>query len=781
MIVTKSWLKEYIDLKDISNEELIKKFNEIGLEVDSAKEYEIPSNVVVGEVISCQKHPNADKLNLCSVDVGEDEPLQIICGASNVVNAKFVAVAKIGAVLPGDFKIKKAKLRGVESLGMICSSGELGLVDIEDGIMILDDSIGKLVVGKELREYEKLNDFVVELELTANRGDALSILGVARDLSAALKKELIPFEFNYDKISKLAIAKELNIEAKEEFNGTINYLLTTATDIKANFLIKLRNAFAGILKDSELENILAYSTHSSGVILNAYDFEKFYKDEKNRVNLSIVKNGNLIEIKNKDNLVAVLGAYVNKEFLAKNSEGKILIEACYVEPNELIEGVISKKIKVDEDIYYKTSRGSEPNIDLGLKHLQKNLCLNSKCEYADSIIKIGNKIEPKKIGVDFNDILAIIGNEIPKKEMARILTALGYKLNKTSQDLYAIEIPLHAHDIKNIYDIAEEILRIYGIDKITPKALNIIETNRINENFDFYKAKKEISDLAVGAGFYEAITYAFFNRENALKYGLKVLKEELDLINPIVNELNTMRSQLSLNLIESAQRNVKYGKKSIALFEIGTVFNENREETTNIAFIFSGEAQKPYVTNAAKAKMIDFAEFSKKISSIIGNFELKEIKAQNALMHPYQSAAVIKDNTQIGVIYKLHPKVASDYNLNDTYLAEFDFKKIIPKHTTAKAYSNYQPTTKDLSVVISKNIKFYEVAKVLKEIKDDLKILKDFYPLDIYSDESLGDSVSLTIRFTLQSNDKTLVDEDIESAMKLILDRLNSKFGAVLR
>jgi phenylalanyl-tRNA synthetase beta chain len=780
MIITRSWLQEYINLDDISNKELIKKFNEIGLEVDSAKEYEIPSNVVVGKVISCQKHPNADKLNICSVDVGESEPLQIVCGASNVVDARFVAVAKIGAILPGNFKIKKAKLREVESFGMICSSSELGLPEIEDGIMILDDSIGKLEIGKELKEYKNVNDLVIELELTANRGDALSILGVARDLSAAFKKELIPFEFSYDKVSKLAIAKELKIEAKDEFNGVVNYLLATTDNIKANFLIKLRNAFTQNLKENDLENILAYSTHGCGVILNAYDFEKLNKDDKNRAVLTIQKDNHLVKIKSKDSLIAILGAYVNEEFIAKDG-GKILIEASYVEPQELIEGVTNEKLKVNEEIYYKASRGSEPNIDWVIKHIQKNLCLSSKCEFADSIIKIDSLSEPKKIGVNFNDVIAIIGNEISKKEMAQILTALGYKLTKSSQDLYAIEIPPHAHDIKNIHDIAEEILRIYGIDKIKSVPLNIVETNRINKNFEFFKAKKEISNLAVGAGFFEAITYAFFNKQEALKYGLSTLKEELDLINPIVSELNSLRTTIALNLIEAAQRNVKYGKKSVALFEIGTVFNENREEKTNLTFIFSGEEQKPYITNGAKAKNIDFASFVKKISSVIGNFELKEAEIKNNLMHPYQSAYVIKDGNEVGVIYKLHPKVAKDFDLSDTFLAEFDFEKIIPKHINAKEYSNYQPAIKDLSIVINKNIKFFEIAKVLKELKNSLEILKDFYPLDIYSDESLKDNVSLTIRFTLQSNDKTLIDEDIEKAMKLILDELNSKFGAVLR
>ena len=780
MIVTRSWLEEYIDLSDISNSDLVKRLNEIGLEVDGFKEYRVPSKVVVGEVKSCSKHPDANKLNVCEVDIGS-ETLQIVCGASNVVNAKYVAVATIGAVLPGDFKIKKAKLRGVESSGMICSSTELGLPELEDGIMILDDSIGSLELGRELSSYKALNDFVIEIGLTPNRGDCLSIYGVARDLAAAFKKELKSFDFMHENRSKIGIAKELKVECKDEFEGVVNYSYVTISNLKANLLTKLRAAFAEVLKKSDIETIFAYAIHSSGVILRGYDFEKLHKDSKGRVDIVLEKKDDyLVEVKSGNELVSILGAYANSEFLANSSSTKILLEASYVEPQSLIEGVTRNKIKTDE-LYYNASRGSEPNVEFGLKHLQKGICLSSSCEYSDSIIKIGKPIKPRKIGVNLNEIIDIIGDDIPKKDMGLILASLGYKMVKSSEDVYAIEIPPHAHDVKNIYDIAEEILRIYGIDNIKPKPLKVIEANRINSVYLAYKDRVAISDMAVGAGFFEALTYAFCSKEALQKYGFSVLKENLELINPIVKELNTLRPTLLLNLIEAASRNVKYGKKSIALFEIGKIFNEDRKESDAVAFIFSGEEQKPYVTNGAKAKIIDFASFTKKISSVIGEFELKQIEPQNKLMHPYQSGVVIKDEKEVGYIFKLHPEVAKEYDLSDTYLCELDFNLIRPKHKEATALSNFQPVTKDLSVVVDKNLSFYEVAKVLKDIKNNTKILKDFYPLDIYSDESLKDKKSLTIRFTLQSDEKTLSDEEIEQVMQGILYALEQNFGATLR
>ncbi|MGC9352000.1 MAG: YtpR family tRNA-binding protein, partial [Sulfurovum sp.] len=220
MIVTRSWLNEFIDLSDVSNDTLYKTFNAIGLEVDSIKEIMIPGKVVVGKILSCEKHPDADKLNVCQIDVGSGTR-QIVCGAANVVNAEYVAVATIGAVLPGDFKIKHAKLRGVESEGMVCSSSELGLPAMGDGIMILDESIGTLEVGKEFGEYPAVADTIIELELTANRGDCLSIYGVARDLSVALDKEMKAFEYKQEEKIKLGIAREAEIHQEGEVDADL--------------------------------------------------------------------------------------------------------------------------------------------------------------------------------------------------------------------------------------------------------------------------------------------------------------------------------------------------------------------------------------------------------------------------------------------------------------------------------------------------------------------------------------------------------------------------------
>ncbi|RUM76457.1 MAG: phenylalanine--tRNA ligase subunit beta, partial [Sulfurovum sp.] len=242
MIVTRAWLNNFIDISEVSDDRLYKTLNSIGLEVDSIKAHTIPSKVVIGKIISCEKHPDADKLNVCQIDIG-GVTRQIVCGASNVVHAEYVAVATIGAKLGDDFEIKHAKLRGVESEGMVCSSSELGLPSMGNGILILDESIGELIVGEELNSYKKLADTIIEIELTANRGDCLSIYGVARDLSAALQLPLKSVEYESQNLEKIGLARVAELKASSEIKGSLKYVMADIEDIYTSLLIKLRLAF----------------------------------------------------------------------------------------------------------------------------------------------------------------------------------------------------------------------------------------------------------------------------------------------------------------------------------------------------------------------------------------------------------------------------------------------------------------------------------------------------------------------------------------------------------
>ena len=778
MIVTRSWLNEFIDLSGVSDETLYETFNAIGLEVDSMEKIEIASKVVIGKIVSCEKHPDADKLNVCQIDVGAGIR-QIVCGAANVVHAEYVAVATIGAVLPGNFEIKHAKLRGVESEGMVCAASELGLPDMGKGIMILDESIGALEVGRELNSYEKVADTIIELELTANRGDCLSIYGVARDLSAALNIEMKPFEYKQAERMKLGIARKAELHTQGEVDADLRYKLADIEKSESSFLIKLRLAMVKVEADCPLSEILAYATHSTGVILRIYDCVSFCEPEAEKVVISIEgREKGIVHVHLNGKHTGIVGVNQVAETKPTVESKEVLIEASYIHPDVLVEAVAKTDLEKD-DLYYKTSRGSNPDLSFGLAYLSYLLESYTEINCYEGSLDVEVEREKEKVLVDANEISAIVGMEIELSKIATVLQKLDFEISAMNEHQLATAVPLFRHDIKNIQDIAEEIVRIIGINNIPAKPLVFAEKMRLNDTIDRYKAKKALRNRAVGVGFYENVSYVFSEKAVLEKYGFITTEDDLELANPIAEELNTLRSTLLVNLLLAVKRNVSYSKKSIPLFEIGAVFNEKREQSEKIGFVFAGQAEVESVKNAGKPPLIDFATFTQKLGAVLGHFELVPCSYKNGLIHPYQSADIVIDGKVCGFMSKLHPTVQESYDIPVTFIAEIDFEVLLPKHINAKPISKFQGVYKDLSIVIDKSVNYFEVAKVLNTL--DLPMLKECYPVDVYTDEKLGDKKSLTIRFFIQSMDKTLEESDIENVMSQIIDALQKQCGAELR
>jgi len=778
MKVTRSWLEEFIDLSDISNERLYEVFNAIGLEVDTLEQITIPKGVVIGKILSCEKHPDADKLTVCQIDIGEGIR-QIVCGAANVVDAEYVAVATVGTILSGNFQIKPAELRGIKSDGMVCSSTELGLPTINDGIMMLDESIGSLSIGQELHTYPKVADTLIELELTANRGDCLSIHGVARDLSAVLNKDIKPFEYKKNDASKVAIARRFNIINHTDSPVNLLYKLSQNNYVTSTLLVELRLGFVDLALADAIPNILQYSTHATGVILRAYDAYLLQKEGQS-VSLTLKGEEGMLPTFNKeDALLSTIGVSQEEAFLPDTKSEELLFEASYIMPELLIEGVAHSKVTTDT-LYYKTSRGSEPDLLFGMQYLEWQCGKVCDCSFADSSLAVESEKKAKIIAVNSEELDSIIGQETGKSEVSSILSRLGFQINRSKgSESFGVVVPSHRHDIHHIQDIAEEVLRIIGINNIQAKPLELTEKVRITESTLRYKAKRDLRLRAVGKGFFEAVTYAFSDQNKLKKYGFDILDTPLALLNPIAEEFNEMRSTLLINLLDAVKRNISYGIKRIPLFEIGTVFDAQRNESEKIAFVWSGHAQAESVSNQGKAKPIDFPEFAAQLSAIIGEVTLQSCESSNGLMHPYQSATIIKDGHNIGFMSKLHPSAAEAYGIPDTMIAEMDFSALIPTHITVKPISNYQGVYKDLSIVVEETLPFSDIAQSISTIENPL--LKRFYPVDVYQDASLGTHKSMTVRFYLQSMEGTLSDKIIETLMQEILETLKHDCQAEIR
>ncbi len=777
MIVTRSWLEEYIDLSGIDNDRLYETFNSIGLEVDRLEPLELPSKVVVGKVLECSKHPDADKLNVCRVDTGDGER-QIVCGAANVREAEYVAVALPGAVLPGDFAIKPAKLRGVESLGMICSTEELGLPHAGPGIWILDESLGEMVPGRELAEYEKIADTVIELELTANRGDCLSVHGVARDLSAAFERPLHRRETKPRLTSKRGIARSVDLHSRGAVDADLLYVLAENERIVADALIRLRLALVDAYREEALEALLAYATHATGVILRAYDVEKL-RGEEGHLPLQIEeREKGYVEIRAGETELSIVGVRQNEESRATAESREILFEASYIDPEVLVPMVARSGLQTDA-LYYRSSRGSEPDLDFGMEALFAACDAKGECRFSEAELRIEAERERRSVPVDLKKLDAIIGQHIPAGKVYMILEKLGFTMHKAAEGVFGAVVPPWRHDIFNLQDIAEEILRIVGINRIDAQPLQLTERNRLTETTRRYRFRRDLRQRAVAAGYFEAVTYAFAEKATLERYGFPLLDASVELVNPIVEELNTLRSTLTVNLLEAARRNLSYGKRRIPLFEIGSVFDRERNEHEKFTLLWSGDAEEPSIVNHGKPPRIDFARFVRTLGEILGEFTLGPCRETNGLIHPYQSATLYFGDRPAGWLSKLHPEAAEAFGLEESYLAELDFEVLIPPHRNAEAISNFQGTYKDLSLLVEKELPYARMAEILEA--QDLPLLQRFFPIDLYEDESLGERKSVTLRFFLQSSEGTLSEEAIEETMETILSSLVEGCGARLR
>ena len=776
MIVTRSWLNEWIDLSDITTEKLLKTFNSIGLEVDSHRRYDVPKRVVFGRVLECEKHPDADKLSVCKVDIGTSVR-QIVCGAKNVRTGLDVAVATIGAKLPNGMEIKHANLRGVDSEGMICSAGEIGLDDFCSGIIEIDESIGSYNIGDELCTHPVFSDDIIEIELTANRGDCLSIMGVARDLSAAFNKPLK--ENRLEKLpdnKKKGIGRVFSLSHKNDLDVSLFYKAVEFNSTELPMLIQLRLKQIDEQKENNILSYLQYVTHSTGVILRGYDFE-FLKDDSGIAKADVVYENGMYVLYSNEIRASSIGINQCEESKPTKDSKLVILEASYIEPSKVAKAVMQNDIPTNED-YYRSSRGSEPDLEFGVNYLIKTLQNSCEFELFSGDIEINDDYSEKIISFNKEDIDLIIGYEIDKSKITNILKNLGFRVQKAS-DTFAVVVPKFRHDIANYQDIAEEIVRLIGIDNIPSKPFEIVEANRLSDDYFTFRKKRYYRLQAAKCGFFESVHFVFDEKQSLEKYGFKTVDEDKDLLNPIVNTLDTLRPTVMLWLLKSASQNKNNGYRSIKLFEVGSVFDSDRTEMTKFGGIFSGYKEKDSILNSGKPELIDFQYFVKTLSNIIGDFELEKHQTSHKLSHPYQCAKIIKEGKEIGELFRVHPLVEKDFDLDRTFLFEIDFDKLDFELKQAKEISKFQSSTRDISLLVPKDMEYKSVKDVIDEAKPDEVV--EFYPVDIFEDETLGENKSLTVRMVLKSYEKTLTEEDINTAVETILKALKEKLNIGLR
>ncbi|GAA9683370.1 phenylalanine--tRNA ligase subunit beta [Helicobacter pylori] len=756
-------LNVFVDTpKDIAK--LCEDLSRLGLEVESCIPCVAPKNVVVGKVLEKAPHKNAEKLSVCQVGVGK-EVLQIVCGAKNVAPNQFVPVALNGALI-GPTTIAKTDLRGVESCGMICSSNELGFPKINDGILELDESVGELVLGKGLNEYAPFNTHVLEISLTPNRGDCLSVLGIAREISAFYHTPLKPIKsLNFTPKSDL-----ITLCAGENIESHLAYYLICNHSLKTPLNVKLSLAHNNALSENDLNNFIEFSAHFSGVVMNAYSLNA------TPIDLSVKNDENNLE-----------SVYINHQkrstIAIKHQDQKdlseyLLLEASYTDPISLslkLHALKDKTLQKDNALIYRSARGSNPNLSDGLNFLSTHL----KASILESK-QTKHSLKDRTLKFKLEDITEILGLAVEEETIQGILKNLGFKVStkepNSKPPILEVVAPNFRHDIKTIQDIAEEILRFVGIDHLISKPLDSVSNKNSNPHYETHRFFENLKHKALACGFKEVIHYVFYSKEKQQKLGFEVLEDPLELQNPITTELNTLRTSLVCGLLDASLRNKNLGFKSIALYEKGSVYNSKREEIQKLGFLVSGLQKKESYPDA-KGKAWDFYSFAECVSKVIGDFSLEKLTTQTPINHPYQSAKIIQNHKIIGVIAKIHPKVIQELDLFESYYAEIDAFKLKRPAMLLKPFSIYPSSVRDLTLIIDENTAFSKIKKALKDAQ--IPNLSEILPLDIFKESN--NSIALSVRCMIYSLEKTLNDEEVNSAVQKALEILEKEFNARLK
>jgi len=801
MLVSLNWLKQYVDIDGLAPEELAEKITRSGIEVDAVIDRSAGmTNVVVGHVVSKEKHPDADKLNVCQVEVGEGDIRQIICGAPNVVAGQNVIVALPGARLPGGVKIKKAKMRGQESNGMICSLQELGVEGrvvpkaYAEGIYVLP---ADAVPGSDALELIGLRDIVLELGLTPNRSDALSMLGVAYEVAAILSQEVKLPEIQYDTISeKAGDYIKVRVEAKENPLYAAKVVKNVKIAESPLWLQQYLMA-AGVRPHNNVVDITNYILMEYGQPLHAFDYDAL-KTKEILVRLAnegekivtlddqerTLKAHNLV-ITNGVEPVAIAGVMGGANSEVTSNTTTVVIEAAYFEGFSVRR--TSKELGLRSDSSARFEKGVDPNRVLLAGERAAQLLAELACgEVLEGTVAVDDLDKsPARVVVSPDFINNRLGMKISLEDMLSILERLKFDV-EAANGLLIIDAPTRRQDIKIEEDIVEEVARLYGYDEIP---MTLPEGNDQIGGLTPYQAKRRIArNVMEGAGLYQAVTYSLTSDELAQKFALKA-EDTTKLLMPMSEERSTLRQSLIPHLVEAASYNVARKADSVAFYEVGSVFlgktaEELPYEEEHLALVVSGK----WVDNAWQGEKlaVDFFVAKGIIESLFEKLGLTERvsfeKASVDGLHPGQTAAILLDGEKVGIIGGLHPTERKKYDLKDTFVAELNLKAILAAQVEELVYKSvprFPAMTRDIALELDRSKPAGEIIEIIRNA--GTKLLKEVKVFDVYEGDKMeAGKKSVAFSLTYFDPERTLTDEEVVSAHNKVLKAL-TEAGAELR
>ena len=806
MRVPLSWLKEFVNLDGFSVEEIAKQITLAGSEISSIETTggDIPG-VIIGKIVSVHKHPDADKLSVCKVDVGDGDTLSIVCGAPNVKEGIYVPIAMIGAKLPNGLTIKKASIRGFESNGMICSRTELGYEEAEGvyGIWILDEDIEKVhadkdsILGNSLSTIVGSTDHIFNVEITANRGDLVSIIGFARECSLVLERRVsIPSVNTYDAAGGNI---DITVENQESCYKYVGRLIKDITVGPSPDWMQKRLKMCGINPINNIVDVTNYVMLEYGQPLHAYDFDKI-KDGK--IIVRNARNGekitlldgreidltdDVLVIADSEKPIGVAGVMGGDNTKIESETKTILIESAYFDHIAVKKSTIATKTKTDAS--YRFERDIDHTLTLAALNRVVDLIvtLDNGCKIASRSKEVNVKqFDANIIVFDCGLVKRYLCLNMNKMEISSIFKRYGFKAVALGENNLKVEIPYYRHDLSIAEDLIEEIARVYGYNNISSNVPHI-KCNPINTD---YSEVSFVKHRMASYGLYETKQYSMGDSNIFKAMGIEEEKL-IKVVNPLTNEMDVLRPTTLASLLNSVAYNQNHRHKNGALFEVGNIFykeNENFMEEKHLSAVMFGLYQEKLWNKEARA--YDFFD----MSGVIEELLIRDLKCtdynlipkEHKWFIPTMSGEIVIFGEKIGIIGRLHPKLLKLFDISgEVYFLDIDIRKTLKlvkervKKQKLKDIGKYPAVFRDLALVCSNNIEF---SKVIKSISKFNNIIQNVSVVDRYVGEQVEEGKqSIAISITYYDPNKTLREENINSVEKSLLEMLKTRFDINLR
>lgn len=791
MKISENWLRTWVN-PAIDSDTLSDQLTMLGLEVDELAPVAKPfTGVVIGEVLTVEQHPDADRLRVTTINIGSGEPLQIVCGAPNVRVGMKAPVATIGAVLPGDFKIKKGKLRGVESQGMLCGASEIDLEDKIDGLLELPVDAP---VGVNIREYLKLDDNVIDISITPNRGDCFSIRGIAREISVINKLEMIESVIN---TVAATIADEKKVVISTE--GAPRYLgrVVKNVNVKAATPEWMQQALSrsGIRTHSILVDVTNYVLMELGQPMHAFDFSKIegtvhVRQATQQEKLQLLNDQevelqeDIMVIADDQKALAIAGIMGGLASSVTDETTDIFLESAFFAP--LAIAGRARRFGLHTDSSQRYERGVDFELPLIAMNRASQLIQElAGGEFGPITVAEKTDLLPKREAIELKQaqVDQLLGYQVAGEFIANALTRLGCKVTVKAEGEWSVVPPSHRYDMAIYQDLIEEVARIDGYDNIQ------ISLPSMDVKFAKYQDRFELAELRqtiVTLGYQEAISFSFADAKFEKQLNPEV--KPLMLANPISSDLAAMRSTLLSSLIPCVQYNLNRQQSRVRFFEFGLRFDyqnaksiEDLQQTPTLALVAVG-SQEPESWHA-KPQPMDFFDFKGEVEEILaaGRVSVEYVCSERAWLHPGQSAEILVDGKSIGYLGRLHPSLENELDLSTTWVAELDQTAVLQSYVSNfTELSRFPSVRRDIALLISDNINVRDIQQLIEQTGGEL--LDSTWLFDVYTGQGVEDGKrSLAFALLWQHPSRTLEDAEIKSGMDNIIQVLENTYQATLR